>query len=153
MSSLLNTAAWENYKKVINLSHNDFFQETIVWKKLIKRLNRYEDNNNITYDTINLKCLLAFNVFRSWPTTIETEAGALDSENMVMYLNLNYLMGAGYLSPDNNFKFDPALDYFIYAGQKYRSAGEMPAAQAKDEPLLVMIILKRVTTETGTDKY
>ena len=102
---------------------------------------------------IKLNCLVQFNMFRTWPMTEETASGALDKESIAVYLNNAYLKSLGYLSNEGTFKFDPGVDFFKYRGQKYRSSGETPAAQAHDEPLFTLLILKRTVTTSGRDKY
>ena len=148
-------AQWANYKNIINDAHNFFNQDTITWVRHTHGLQRWgEDNKGIDKSiNIDLKGLISYNVYRSWPMTKETESGGLDKESMLIIFNKNYLHGLGYINANGNFAMDPGLDYFVHQGQKLKPAGETPAAQAKDDPLLVYIIVKRMETLTGSNKY
>jgi len=143
------------YKKIINGAHDFFNQDTIVWVRKTYGLQRYGEDNgsNITTESITLKCLNAYNYFRSWPMTDETVGGKIDKESMVVLLNNKYLDDLGYMTAEGNFDFDPGTDHFIFQGQRMDAAGETPMSQAGDEPLLTMLILKREPTKTGSDKY
>jgi hypothetical protein len=151
--SYLSDADWDEYKDIIDSVHDDFNQETLIWKKFKKTLNRFSEGKNQDYDTINLKCLVQYNIFRVWPMTKETNTGALDEQSVAVYLNNTYLSSLGHLTVGGVFKFDPANDKFILHGLEYRAAGETPVAQAHNRALLNLIILKRVPTNTGEDKY
>lgn len=146
-------AQWQEYKDIINGVHDDFNQDTLTWKKFTKSLNRYSEDDSKAYTDISLKCLVQYNMFRTWPMTKETDSGALDKESIAVYLNSKYLSDLGYMNVEGSFEFDPGNDKFVFKGQEYRSAGETPVAQAKDEPLLTILILKRTPTNTASDKY
>jgi len=151
----ISDAQWQVYTNIINQAHDFFNQEDIIWVRHSYGLQRWgEDNKTIDKsDIINLKCLINYNVFRTWPMTKETESGIIDKESVAIIFNKNYLQSLGYINSNGNFNFDPGLDYFTHQGQKLRASGEMPAAQAKDNPLLVILILKRMETNTGNNKY
>jgi hypothetical protein len=146
---------WQTYKGIINNAHTIFNQDSIDWVRHTHGLQRYGEDNRLLdkNSTITLKCLINYNVYRSWPMTKETESGAIDKESMAVMFNKAYLNGLGYINANNNFDFDPGLDVFIHQGQNFRASGETPAAQAYDDPLLVIIILKRMETNTGDKKY
>jgi len=152
---MLTPAQWQTYKDTINSVHDSFNQEVVTWRTLNFGLQRYgeDDKDNVNTTDIGLRCLIAYNIFRTFPMSKETIAGQLDAESMTMILNKKYLSDAGYLSSDGNFQFDPAMDKFFFQGQEYRGSGETPVAQAGDEPLLIYIILKREETQTGATKY
>lgn len=153
--SKISIPQWNTYKKIINDAHDFFNQEEITWYRQVNNLQRYgEDSSTYSNHTpITLKCLNAYNYFRSWPMTDETVGGKLDKESMVVLLNKKYLNDLGYINNDGNFDFDPGSDYFEFLGQKMTSAGETPLSQAYDEPLFIMLILKREPTPTGDSKY
>lgn len=154
MNKFINDRIWEKYKKIINTVHNDFNQATLVWKKFTEKLNRYgDDSNEPNYTDIPLNVLIQYNMFRTWPMTQETDSGALDAESITVYINNKYLSDLGYITINGNFDFDPGMDYFIYKGQQYRSSGETPVSQAGDTDLFTFLILKRVPTKTGNNKY
>lgn len=152
---MLTALQWQSYKNVINQAADSFCQETVTWYRMTRNFQRYgEDNSSIpVYTPITLSCLISYNTFRSWPMTENTPTGGLDQESILMLLNKKHLEDAGYLNSNGFFSMDPGNDYFVHMGLKYRSAGEIPAAQAGDEPLYFFIILEREETPTGTDKY
>jgi len=152
---MISDAVWANYKAIINSVHNDFNQDIITWVRHTHGLQRFGEDNKTLNKTshIDLKALISYNVYRSWPMTKETESGGLDEESMLIIFNKNYLNELGYINVNGNFAMDPGLDYFVHQGQKLKPAGETPAAQAKDDPLLVYIIVKRMETLTGSNKY
>lgn len=143
---------WDKYKDIINNVHSDFNQDSLTLFKKVKAFDRFKEGE-ATYNEITLKCLVQYNIFRTWPMTDETDAGALDQESIAIYLNNKYLKDNGYLTVEGNLDFDPGNDYFIFQGQKYRSSGETPVSQAKNEPLFTLLILKRNPTQTSKDKY
>lgn len=152
---MLTTAQWAAYKRVIDTASESFNQDIVLWRRQIRRLPRYgeDDPNTPGYDDINLNALIAFNVFRTWPMTDETPSGALDKENIVMILNKEYLRGLGYLNAAGFFDMDPGQDIFIHRGITYRSAGETEVSQAGDDPLMFYIVLSREESNTGDSKY
>lgn len=154
MTRKISDLQWDIYKKIINDAHEDFNQDTITWVRQLHSMPRYgEDEGNRSTGNITLKCLNAYNFFRTWPMTDESVAGKIDKESQVVMLNKEYLNGLGYLTVDGNFDFDPGADYFIFQGQKLTAAGETPLSQAYDDPLHIMLILKREPTPTGSPKY
>ena len=70
---------------------------------------------------------------------------------MLKILNLKYLRDNGWLNSNGNFDYDVSMDRFIHDGIIYKSTGETKICQAQDEPLLVMLILKREEINTGSD--
>lgn len=151
----ISDADWANYKAIINDAHSFFNQENITWLRFSSGLQRYgeDDGSQEATESIVLKCLVNYNVYRSWPLSEETASGQLDKESIAAIFNRSYLAGLGYINANGNFIVDPGRDYFIHRGVKYRCAGETPAAQAKDEPLLIYIILRRLNPLTGSTTY
>ena len=152
---MISNGMWQVYKNLINKVHDDFNQDTITWKRFIRGKQRYgeDDISHDNYTDINLLCLIAYNVFRTWPMTAKSVAGDLDKESIVVILNKKYLEDLGYLNTNSFFDMDPGKDKFIHHGLEYRASGETQVSQAKDEPLLFYIILSRQETPTGTGKY
>ena len=148
---------WDRYKGIINDIHHEFNQETIIWRRFTHGLQRWGEGaeSDKTFIDIELKCLIGYNDFRTWPITEGTLAGAIDKQNMYILVNIKYLRDMGYLSTSRNRYLDINLDhdYFIYQGQKWIFAGETPVAQAKDEPLLFQVIVRVAETETGKITY
>ena len=151
----ISPAQWESYKATIRKAHDVFNQDTVTWARHSHGLQRYGEDSKSTKKTVNieLKCLMNYNVYRSWPMTGETTSGQIDNESVCIILNKEYLKELGYINANNNFDMDPGQDYFIHQGIKLRPAGETPAAQASDDPLLVYVIVRRTLPETGSNRY
>lgn len=144
---------WKMHIDTINDFHEDAFQQDIIWVNNITTLSKHGEDNNIKSRTINLKGLVYYNVFRSWPIDQGTDSGDLDKQSCMIYLNKKWLEENGYLNNDGEFAFNPDHDRFIIKGNKYFPSGDSDVAQAYDNPLLVFIILKRDQIPTGKIKY
>jgi len=152
---MLTAAQWASYKAIINRASESFNQDIVIWRRQTRNFQRHgEDTPSVpATEDINLDCLIAYNIFRTWPMTDETVSGALDKENITMLLNKKYLLDNGYLNADGFFEIDPGVDIFFHHGITYRSAGETEVAQAGDDPLMFYIVLAREETPTGSAKY
>lgn len=142
---------WADYKSIINEAHNTFNQQSLIWRKFNASLNRDGEDIPGSVSNINILGLIKYNDFKTWPSDYNTESGSLDRENEVLILNLKYLRDNGWLNSNGNFDYDVSMDRFIHDGIIYKSTGETKICQAQDEPLLVMLILKREETNTGSD--
>lgn len=151
--AFLTAADWQRYSDVINEFHEDANQEPIIWKKHVNTIDRYGEDKTITYTDIELKVLVQYNYFRSWPISKTNVSGQVDKESVMLYINTKYLMDNGYTNSDNLIDFDPGKDFFVIRGLVYRSFGETAVAQAKEKVLLQTIILKREEIDTGELKY
>lgn len=151
----ISNSQWNIYKNIINKAHDSFNQDTIIWRRHIRGFQRYGEDTkaNENYNDITLKCLISYNVFRTWPITKETTGGDLDKENITLILNKKYLDDLGYLNADGFFEMTPGKDQFIHKGLEYQPSGETGVAQASTDALLFYIILARQETNTGTKKY
>lgn len=141
---------WALYKEIIDGVHEDFNQDTITLMSKVRVRNRYQEDTNreSNYNHIPLKCLIQYNVFRTWPMTKETDSGSTDAESIVVLLNNTYLSSINMLTTEGNLDYDPGNDLFEFRGHIYRDAGNTPISQAKDNPLLTLIILKRLPKDT-----
>lgn len=149
---LVGSVAWENYKSLINQAHDTFSQDTIVWKRSLGGID-YNGEDNLTerFSSIDLKCLINYNVFRVWPTNQPTTTGELDRETMALLLNIRYLDSLGYLNANGNFVYNQDKDRFIHHGITYKSGGDTKVAQANDEPLIIQLMLIRQETNTSDE--
>lgn len=151
--AFLSSADWQEYKDIINEFHEDANQEPIIWRRMTSNLHRYGEDGGETHVDTNLLGLVQYNFFRSWPINKTTTTGELDKESCMLYLNIEYLRGLGFLTADEQFAFRPAEDRFLIDGKLYKAAGDSQAAQAHDENLLLFIVLKREETDTGDLVY
>lgn len=144
MADLVGTPGWEAYKALINDAHDTFNQDIIVWKQWLFGIDRFgEDNEAANFASIDLKCLIQYNAFRTWPVNRHSEEGKLDKNTIYVLFNRNYLSGLGYLDASGNFKVDIGKDHFIHRGITYSAEGDTLLSQAYNDPLLVGIVMQR----------
>lgn len=149
----LTTEDWQAYKDVINEFHEDAFQHNMTWKKLVTNLNFHGEDGADRFEDHDLKCLVSYNYFRSWPMNKAEKTGEIDQESVLVYINLKYLDSFGFLNEHNQFEFDPVNDRFILQGLWYKTSGDAQVAQAGVDPLLHFLILKREEIQSHETKY
>lgn len=153
MSNLVGNASWAAYKKVMRDAHDTFNQASITWKRESNsNITEYAEEESTVFTDIELKVLVGFNNFRTWPITQNTNTGNLDNQNMIILVNKQYLGELGYLTDKGYFNFNPNTDYFIHMGIRYKAEGDTAMSQAYDDPLFMQIILRREETKEGTNK-
>lgn len=105
-----------------------------------------------TYRKIEIEALCYYNAFRNWPLNIPSISGEMDDENCSLLVSMDYiksLEGGRYLKKIGDSEVDTYWDLnwqedrFIINGLTYRPSGDTQLAQAKDEALVFMVILKR----------
>lgn len=152
--SHMTDADWQKYYDVINTWQQDAFQEPFNWFTAYSRTHNYGEDSNIRrWKVKELKGLIQYNYFRSWPMTQSTDAGEMDKESILLYINIAHLASLNALNEHSQFVLNPGLDRFVVRGRVYKAQGDSHAAQAKDRPLFVFIILKREETETAQDLF
>ena len=87
--------------------------------------------------------MLSYNAFRNWPINKATVAGALDDENLSLLVSDNYIRSIGYENEQGYWDFNWEMDRFVINGIVYKPSGDTQIAQAKDQALAYMVILKR----------
>ena len=150
--AFIDPSTWDTYKGVINEFHEDANQQEVIWRRITSNRSRYQEGTNTTED-ITILALVQYNYFRSWPINRVKEAGELDQESMMLFLNVQYLRDQGHMTADDQFNFNPSEDRFIIEGVVYKPTGDTKVAQASDDPLMLTIILKREETSTGDNIY
>jgi len=153
MGEVVSSAQWARYKKIIDKAHGSFNQDTLIWIKYNDSVPRYNEELGENGTRIELKALIGYNSFRTWPITRRDNAGELDNQNMVAYINRQYLIDLGYTTPQGYFNFRPDKDYFIHRGLRYKAEGDTLLSQAYDDPLLVLIVLKREELKNGETMF
>lgn len=146
-------AGWNIFKGLINTDAFDtFFQDTVIWKRSLGGINRFqEDNDGMSFTNITLKTLIQYNHFKVWPVTQGTASGESDKQNTVLLFNLKQLNDLGYINAHGNFDYKEDEDRFILDGISYKASGDTKISQAKDEPLLLQIILTKEEITTGSE--
>lgn len=136
--------AWDKYKKIISgFMDNDAARQTVVWAKHLDVMPAFGEDSGVTYYGIFLEALCYYNAFRNWPINRETVSGETDEENLSILISKSHLEKLGYITDSGYFDFNWVQDRFIINGIPYKPSGDTQVAQAKDEALLFMIILKR----------
>ena len=143
-SKYISDADWEAYKNTIkSFLDVDAGRQQIHWLKHINQLNPYGEDLGDKYFDIELDGLCFYNAFRNWPLNKATSSGELDEENLTIYISKDQIESKGYLSEDGYWKFNWSEDRFIINGIGYKPSGDTQVAQAKDEALIFLVILKR----------
>lgn len=143
-SQLIPDSVWSHYKKIVNnFIDQDSGKQRILWKKSVSIPLLFGEDSGQKYINVYLDCLIQYNSFRTWPINKETVSGELDDQNMAIFISANQLRELGYLNSHGYFDFDRSLDRFVVNGILYKASGDTQVSQAKDEPLLFQIILKR----------
>jgi hypothetical protein len=141
------------FKSVMRDAHDTFNKAVLVWKRSAPTtVSLYNEQEPVVYTDIDLNVLVGYNSFRTWPIVQQTNAGELDNQNMVVYINREYLGELGYLTSEGYFDFRPDQDVFIHMGIRYKCEGDTGLSQNQDLPLLVMLILRREETLEGTQR-
>jgi len=142
---------WAKFKHVMDtLSFDMFHQKEITWYRLVNSLDPHGEKNTLTdYQPQTLKCLLSYNVMRTYPIGSDTKAGTIDTQHITVILNKQYLDDNGFLNPDGYFNFNPGNDYFMVDGIKYYDSGDTQASQVSTDNLSFFVVLKRAEYPTG----
>lgn len=149
---VISDAIWKRYKNLIGKGHDSFNQDEVTFVKFEHGLDRWqEDPVNVpaNYSNKNLKVLIQYNYFHSWPTNRDDESGQKDRQTAVFLFNREYLQQMGQLDAHGNFVIEPNKDFFIHRGQEYRIEGDTFIAQAKNDPMGIMVIVRRQEVPTG----
>nr|DAJ84832.1 MAG TPA: hypothetical protein [Caudoviricetes sp.] len=143
-NSIIPDKVWDHYKKIINdFIDVDAGKQLITWKRYINIPLPYGEDSGSKYEDISLNVLIGYNSFRTWPINQATVSGELDNQNMAIYVSARLIRELGYADQYGYWQFDRSLDRFIVNGIVYKSSGDTQVAQAKDDPLLFQVILKR----------
>lgn len=154
MGYIISAEEWAQYNLDVNeFMDKDSGNQVFTWLKNVRGLNRAGNDDKPLFKAIELKGIFQYNEFRSWPINADTTTGQVDKESILVFLNNDYLNGLGFLTPEGQFKFKPALDKFIVNGVRYKSKGDSQTAQADNKPLLHFLILLRDYVETENEKY
>jgi len=145
---------WADYRDTIKNAMASTAREIIVWKKFRRRLNRFSEDGSspaISYDSINLYCLISYDDWRLWPYDKGSVSGKLDYGHAGIILNKDYLNDLGYLNANGYFDFDSGYDKFIIDGITYKPLGDTAVAQAGSDTMLMQLIVQREDIASGTD--
>jgi hypothetical protein len=144
---------WGAFKSIINKFDDNVNKEILEWGTRSFEKDEFGEENPQTISWVNLEALLGFNTFRTWPMTDHRMEGELDNQNMVAYINKDWLNTQGYLTIDGYFNFNPAQDVFKHRGIIYKCDGDTLVSQTKDDSLFIMLVLVRQVLASGENKY
>ena len=143
-SKFVSNKAWDKYKKIItNFLDMDAGRQTITWAKAVDQLLSHGEDNTPKYYNIPIEALCYYNSFRNWPINKATISGELDDENLSILISKSYIEQIGYLTSEDYWDFNWSEDRFVINGIIYKPSGDTQVAQAKDEALVFLVILKR----------
>lgn len=143
-SKFVSNKVWDNYKKIItNFLDIDAGRQTITWAKAVDQLLSHGEDSTPKYYNIPIEALCYYNSFRNWPINKATISGELDDENLSILISKSYIEQIGYLTSEGYWDFNWSEDRFVINGIIYRPSGDTQVAQAKDEALVFLVILKR----------
>lgn len=141
----ISNAQWARYKKDINNFHEDANQDILEMRQKLDYIPLNGDDESDLGPPIEFRCLFLYNYFRTWPIIGYTINGEVDKQSCVALINLDYLRRTypELMTADSRLIYKPEGDIFTHRGDKYIATGDSFVSQAKDEPLLFMMILKR----------
>lgn len=149
---LVSNRSWDRYKKHIKgFLNQDAGRQTVIWAKHLNQMLSHGEDTVPTYRKIKIEGLCSYNAFRNWPLNSTTVSGENDDENCSLLVSMDYLKNfedGKYLKTfgddvDTYWDLNWQEDRFIINGLTYRPSGDTQLAQAKDEALVFMVILKR----------
>lgn len=144
---------WQKYIDTMNAWQDDMFQQPITWNRYVVTRDLNGEGTNQRMIPTQIKGLVQYNYFRSWPITKIKDSGEIDKESLLVFLNIKYLADNGWANADGNLIFEPSYDRFIINGLTYKSMGESQTAQASNKPLFIFMVLKREELATSEKKY
>lgn len=150
---IVSNRSWDRYKKHIKGFLNyDAGRQTVIWCKHLNQMLSHGEDTIPTYRKVEIEALCTYNAFRNWPLNTSSVSGETDDENCSLLVSMDYiknLENGRYLKTIGDSEVDTYWDLnwqedrFIINGLTYRPSGDTQLAQAKDEVLVYMIILKR----------
>lgn len=150
---LVSNRSWDRYKKHIKQFLNqDAGRQSVIWCKHLDQLLSHGEDTIPTYRRVDIEVLVSYNAFRNWPLNSTSVSGESDDENCSLLVSMDYLKnfeGGKYLKSIDGTEANTYWDLnwqedrFVINGLTYRPSGDTQLAQAKDEALVFMVILKR----------
>jgi hypothetical protein len=135
---------WDKYKNIVTGFHDEAAQDEIIWERYQEVIPFHGEDRPNTPNIMILKGMYQYNGFRVWPLTMYTQSGEEDKQSEVIIFSMEYLRSLNLLDSNGKLMYNQAKDKFVHKGIRYESGGDTFLAQAKDEPLLFLLILKRL---------
>ena len=150
---LVSNRSWDRYKKHIKgFLNQDAGRQTVIWCRHLNQMLSHGEDTIPTYRRVEIEALCSYNALRNWPLNTPSVSGESDDENCSILVSMDYIQnldGGKYLKTIGDSEVDTYWDLnwqedrFIVNGLTYRPSGDTQLAQAKDEALVFMVILKR----------
>lgn len=142
---LVSDVIWSKYKNIVqDFMDMDAGLQEVIWLKHIQYpLPFGEDDAEGNYIPITLKGLVNYNAFRTWPLNVGTLSGELDEVNCALLISTKQLRERDLLNAKGYWEVNGALDRFQINGELYISKGDTQVAQAKEEPIVFQVLLRR----------
>lgn len=133
---------WDRYKHIVQkFLEDDSGRQTVGWCRKLNQMLSMGEDSYPKYHLVVIEALCYYNAFRNWPINKATVSGELDDENLVILIPKSAVKP--YLNSEGYFQFNWSEDRFIINGIPYKPDGDTEVAQAKDEPIVFQIILRR----------
>ena len=143
-SKFLSNKAWNKYRKIIkDFIDKDAGRQVVTWMRHIDQIGAFGEDVGDQYLPVQLEALCYYNVFRNWPINKPTISGELDEENLTIYVTKRQIETLGYINSEGYWQLNWSEDRFVINGITYKPSGDTQVAQAKDEALCFIVILKR----------
>lgn len=144
--------AWSRYKNIVNnFIDKDSGRQPILWLRKINQMLAYGEDNDPIYQPVAFEGLMHYNYILSWPIRYDSESGAIDKGNNVLYVSANLLRNNGYLNSFGYWDYNWAEDKFVVNGKVYKIGTDTQVAQANDQALLFFVVLYRCEEQEQED--
>lgn len=155
-SFMVSNRAWDRYKRIVkNFLSQDAGRQSIIWAKHINQNLTHGEDVIPFYERIEIEALCFYNAFRNWPINNPSISGETDEENLSILISRDSIVNLDSgkywksssestgVDTDGYWDFNWQEDRFVINGIVYRPSGDTQVAQAKDEALVFLVILKR----------
>lgn len=144
--------AWNRYKNIVNnFIDKDSGRQPVLWLRKINQMLAYGEDNDPIYQPVAFEGLMHYNYILTWPTRYDSESGAIDKGNNVLYVSANLLRNNGYLNSFGYWDYNWAEDKFVVNGKVYKIGTDTQVAQANDQALLFFVVLYRCEEQEQED--
>ena len=136
--------AWEHYQDIVNnFIDKDAGRQPFLWLRKINQPSAFAEDAGPVYQPIAMEGLFHYNYILTWPTRHDSETGATDNGNCVLYISSKLLKSNGFLNEYGYWDFNWAEDKFVLNGRVYKIGTDTQVAQAGKDALLFFVVLRR----------
>lgn len=146
---LIGKSAWAQFNKAIRKVASDFFKKEIIHLIYVEPVDPNNEEVSGYFTQRKIEVLQNYNYMRTWPITTPRVIGDSDSQSVQIFINKEYLAENNYLTPNQNYDYNPGKDYFLIDGIVYKPYGDTSASQALEGDIFYLLILRREETTTS----